>query len=171
MSAREELHKWKVGDPITANLLNQLREAIPHLQAGAGITISRAKGQATIAIDTREPRPKRTFWARITGAQAVNTNQWRYTAEEAAKLGPGHQGWQTKPGGRTGDAYNLRENANDGSGLEDDGIDHDRLPGTFAMQPAPTGALVLVTIVTHNEAGTQHAEWWFDYRNSVDGTC
>ena len=166
---KQRLHRWKIGDAITADLLNELRDAIPDLHAGRDIVLERLPGQITVSVDPRRPLPKQTFWARITAATSAGPNRWQYQIEEVIKTGAGYAGWTTKPIARTGDAFNTAEEMNNGSGLEGNGVDIGNLPAGFSLKPAPTGLLVFVTVVTLNDQSAK--EFWLCHENAIDGEC
>jgi hypothetical protein len=111
-----------------------------------------------------------TIDAKITAhAQDGSNFRWAYSYTEVVKDTPAWGGWVTKPGGRTGTAYNRVEDGNGASGLMGNGIDTANLVGTFALQPAPINSIVEMTMVTVAEDGTQEA--WFSYENGIDGAC
>jgi hypothetical protein len=114
------------------------------------------------------------FWARITGNTEVTAdhNQWTYSFVEIEKTTAGYGGWTTLSGGRTGTdtAYNSIEDMNDDAGVQGNGVDVTNLDTadyTFALQPAPTGAIVRMWTETVGST----PEYWFAYENGVDGEC
>ena len=71
------------------------------------------------------------------------------------------------PNGMTFDrVWNLAEIANDAD--YSSGIDRDELPGTFELQPIPTGAVVAVWFGSTSSGNI----WaWFDRAGEFDGTA
>jgi hypothetical protein len=118
-------------------------------------------------------------WAmiRIDGATATsltdgksNPVRWTYSATEVEKTAAGYGGWSDKPGGFSGTAYHGIEEANDGSGTEATGADHDATLYTdsgFAMTPIQTGAVVPAWLVYAGGA----TEAWIVGLIGEWGTC
>lgn len=120
--------------------------------------------------------PALWFWARITGyaeADAPAQNRWVYSWVEVGKGAAGYGGWESVTGGRSGTtstdpARNFMEDGNDGAGVEMNGVDLGNLPGSFAIQPVPAGAIVRMEIVPVDGS----VEFWFNPGgNGVDGSC
>lgn len=111
------------------------------------------------------------FLARITGAVEEGPNKWVYTWEEVALNTSGNPA--LVPGGRTsaaaGEAINLFERSNTGSGIEGNGVDRANVPPGFEMKPAPVG---LVVWLEGPAPRIPLAPWWtFFYSNADDGAC
>jgi len=115
------------------------------------------------------------FAARIAGNTSLGSNQWTYSWVEVEKTSAGYGGWTTRDEGRSGtdDAYNRAEDMNDGADLEGNGVDVDGadFPAGFAVQPAPTGSIVLMEAVHFPLDGEAAVEYWFTHENAIDGTC
>lgn len=130
------------------------------------------------------------FMARITGWQTANSCQylgvqhiiaWEYRFAQVIKGGEGVLGyWQALPGGWSGTAYNTLEVMNVGPSVNDvyatSGIGislkslWDNYP-TFDLVPAPIDAIVTMWRVPVNIQDSPTHEFWFQYENSVEGTC
>ena len=120
------------------------------------------------------------FWAIILNSTPATgqPNRWEYQWIEAKKNGRGYGTWAPDPEGRSsvndGNAYNVLENPNDGTGVEGIGVDVDTLPGTFSIKPVSSSTLVrMSTIKAPAEEPEEPAvvEYWFSYWNAVDGQC
>jgi hypothetical protein len=117
------------------------------------------------------------FWAEIGSSAAADSpaqNRWHYAWTEVEHDGAGYGGWSDVSGGRSGTtgtdpARNLMEDGNTGAGTEMPGVDVDGtdFPSSFAIQPIPSGAIVLMFAVP----GSSGIEYWFSSANGVDGTC
>jgi len=113
------------------------------------------------------------IFARITDAteDVEGSNRWVYDFEEVCKTSPGYDGWSARTEGRTGTAFNFRENINsDLAGIQGNGIDTGGplwLNVDFEIQPVPVGTIVVLYAVRLVDS----IEWWFGYENAVDGDC
>jgi hypothetical protein len=115
------------------------------------------------------------FLAKITGNELITTGRWKYTWIEASITAAGGFADAAAGGRRSathGHALNLAEGMNDGMGIEGNGVDRANLPGTFAMQPIPTGRHVFMR-GPFGAPGAPLAERWcaFDMSNADDGEC
>lgn len=130
-----------------------------------------AVGSSKFAIVRPVPIQSVRFLARITGAVEEATHKWVYTWEEIKLNTSGNPELVT--GGRTsaavGDAINLFERSNTGSGVEGNGVDRANVPPGFEMKPAPVG---LVVWLEGPSPRIPLAPWWtFFYSNADDGMC
>ena len=98
-------------------------------------------------------------------------NIWNYrfvqmvkSAQPGYETGSWHEYWD-----ETQACYNLLEYANSGVGVQMNGVDIENLTGTFALQPCPVGALVMVYVT--RLSGSNVPEYWFQYPSGVDGEC
>lgn len=110
------------------------------------------------------------FFAEITGSTVLSANRWLYQWREASLTAV--HGFVGSDAGRSsalGDAVNLAEAHNDGSGVEGNGVDLEDLPETFTMRPIPVGSVVLIR--GPYRATTGVAQWVFDRVNAIDGPC
>ena len=171
------LHKWQPGDPLRADLFRQMTEAIPRiLRGGRGIDVRKVGDQ--VAVSSTAPiKGSELIWVSVdssgsaaTGVNDTNGNpvQWKYTVTEQVKNAAGYGGWTDKDGGFTGTAYNLIEDANDGSGMQSHGINHDNINSGFNMSPIPDGTMLRAQLL--RTAGST-LEAWVSYVNNVDGDC
>ncbi len=122
---------------------------------------------------TPRPIPDLTpprWLARLKNPSPLSGNRWTYEWDEVVARGPGV--FETVVGARDhtthGLAYVGAEAFNTGAGVEGDGIDHDALPGDFAMQPL--GDQVVEMIGPVGDA----ADSWcviLGPVNNVDGAC
>ncbi|HUT59713.1 MAG TPA: hypothetical protein VNA25_17845 [Phycisphaerae bacterium] len=137
--------------------------------------------------------PPDGFWAIIDSSTATNgsgtnhatdpSTQWTYDVAEAEKTAAGYDGWTVKVGGRTGTAYNRKEEINTnivaatpgvmGNGVDLANCDYDTdATYEFAPQPIPDGSVVWVEIESFSVAGgTAYEEYWIDEANGIDGGC
>ena len=155
----------------------QIRDAVlaaaQSVRAGPGMVQFGTHEHATIRSIHRAPRFS-VMWALLSFSIQLSPNRWRYGWDEAILTGDPTLvggGWTLKTNGRNatgpwGGAFNLAEAPNTGSGVEGTGHNVDGLPGTFAMQPIPSGRPVAMWIV-HSTPKTV----WFDSPNAIDGSC
>ena len=94
------------------------------------------------AIPIRQIIPPQLRYFRIdsytsTGVLDVNSNpvQWTYEVTEMRKSGVGYAAWVVKLSGWSGVADNFLEDANDGTGRQQSGVDHDAVSPDWEMQP------------------------------------
>lgn len=117
--------------------------------------------------DSEDSRPG-SLLARITAATSVGPNRWEYGWQEA-KFADGAVG--VVSGGRTsannGTAFNLAELANDGAGVEGNGVDRAHLPAGWAMQPIRERFVVLDGPFRDASGPV----WFFSATNADDGEC
>lgn len=149
----------------------------PPTVSGPGMALRETSDGITVSAVPSGIYPVRQFWARIRSTTAQpGPNQWVYAWDQAIKTDDGYGGWRVKQEGRNSDtlgvAYNLAENQNGESGIQGNGIDIDGpdfQPGSecqFALQPAPAGLIVLMSVV--NRADGEAREFWFYHPNAVD---
>lgn len=172
MPSPKPLPPWKQGDALAHERLNAMQERpVTDIIVGPGLRMTRVGNSVTIsAIDQPAAKAKPTFPARITSSTQDGSNlRFTYGWAEVEKTTPGYGGWVTKPGGRTGTAYNRTEDQNGATGLMGNGVDTANLVGSFSVQPAPVGLPVELTPVPVASDGT--TEFWFSYENGVDGAC
>ena len=107
--------------------------------------------------------------AKITGAESVGANRWAYEWAEAALDASGaltvHTGGRTSAG--HGVAFNMAEGANDGVGVEGNGIDRASLPAGWEMQPIRERFVELIG--PFGVPGAPH--YLFSATNADDGEC
>lgn len=161
-------------------ILDQIEQelaAARNITVGAGLECRQLAGGNAISLAHTSnvpgggvPSAAEDFWAKITGATLVSTNQWEYTFIEVEKgaigLNPG--GWSDKT--LEGTAYNSIEYMNFSAGVQGNGVDIDGadFPATMGLQPCPETNIVWMHRL---ENGAGETEYWFSYENGVDGTC
>ena len=115
----------------------------------------------------------RVFIALLGIGVADGDNSYAYPFTEGYQTATGYGNFATVSGGASGTARNLTEDPNDGASGTDilgNGVQFNHLATddwTFELEPAPNGALVLMTETT--VAGV--LQYWFQYENAVDGEC
>jgi len=115
-------------------------------------------------VDLGAGRP--VLSARIASTSSLGSNRWSYTCEEVVHSTAGT--WTVVSGGASVTARNRIEAANDGSGLEGNGVDRSNLPGGWSMKPISVGNIVELV----GPYGAAESEWWeFGHPNSDDGAC
>lgn len=104
--------------------------------------------------------------ARIQSATSLGSNKWSYTCAEVVHGAAGV--WTVVSGGASVSARNRIEAANDGVGLEGNGVTRSNLPVGWAMKPISVGNIVELA----GPFGAAGSEWWeFGHPNSDDGAC
>jgi hypothetical protein len=129
------------------------------------------------------PRGIRNF--KITASTATGINdadgnpvQWTYTVSEVYKSGLGYGNWTVRPIGESfteyTNSYNFLEDANDGTGVQQNGVDHDstHYPTNFQMMPLQTNSIHPGVVVNaHDADGNTVYEIWLMPFNGEDGAC
>lgn len=141
------------------------------LSLASGATASGSEADLRWALVRRLAGESVRFLARITAAVEETTHKWVYTWEEVTLNTSGNP--TLVSGGRTsaacGEAINLFERSNTGSGVEGNGVDRANVPPGFEMKPAPVG---LVVWLEGPSPRLPSAPWWtFFYSNADDGMC
>lgn len=164
------------GRLVSAQAFNALRDYV----AGFMAQISLVKHPLDLVHgtggtgDPSDPRNRGWFFAQITTYESCGPNQWSYGfAEVKHEVGAGHATpWVVRSDGYLGTAHNLIEHMNSGVDVEGNGVDVtamlDVAPG-FALMPCPVSNIVVMFIYV-NRITTGNG-YWFQYENSVDGTC
>lgn len=177
MSTDPTAPRFKTGDQLKAADLNKIVSSIPRVQTGPGVVSSQSDAGTVLTAAAGGPRPKQTFYARITLAIEDTPNRWTYSWEEVIKTGRGYSTWGTRPNGRSGNfadesaAHNFTEEMNSAGGVQGHGINisANDFPDGFATVPCPAGQIVLMFVVPLADGtGFEH---WFNFTNDVDGTC
>jgi hypothetical protein len=187
------IDRFRGGNPSARDKLNQLVEGANSLSQLRGdevfIAVRRGPGGACVALNidavlSRVPKLRHgadRFWAKITGSAAADSpaqGRWVYAWTEVEKTAAGYGGWTAVDGGRSGTtgtdpAYNSIEDANDGTGVQGNGVDVDGAdyPAGFAQQPAPANIIVEMVVVSLVVEDVPLTEYWFTYEGADDGTC
>jgi len=175
MGKFDKLHNWTKGDPLRAEWLRAMVDAIPRIiRGGRDINIRRAGTRVVIENVQRQFAEELIFvkvdTAAATSVLDTNDNpvQWTYEVTEYAKSGAGYGQWSEMEGGFSGNAFNIIEDQNDGTGVQGHGINHDEISAGFNMSPVPVGTILIATVLTNPDDGS---ECWFSYVNNVDGAC
>jgi len=128
--------------------------------------------------------PTGVYFFRIDSAAAQsasnddggNPTQWIYQVTQMYKSGTGYTQWTAMTGGYSGNGYNFLEDANDGSGRQQNGVDHDT--GTmyqdstsFAMQPLQTNSIHPGVFLFAPSGSTPVVEVWLMPYSGEDGEC
>jgi hypothetical protein len=104
--------------------------------------------------------------------QDADNKRWIYSWAEAEKTAVGYRGWTAVSGGKTGFAFNRREDINGTAGLFGSGVNSGNLAGTdFDIQPIPVGTPIMLDVVTFTAAGVSITEYWFSEVTETDGDC
>lgn len=169
-SRRNQIRKVRVGEAITARMLQDLA-AIPFsILGGRGIRVDESSGRMTISLAEPIINPRPSFFGLINANETDGTNRWLYTVDEAILTGAGYSGWAARTSGRQVDARNMAEVGNTASiagGVDTGGTDY---PAGFSAKPVPDGTLVQVWQVMKSDQSA--TEWWFNYGPTPhDGTC
>tara|TARA_R110000803_G_scaffold43701_4_gene93024 strand:+ start:1988 stop:2518 length:531 start_codon:yes stop_codon:yes gene_type:complete len=157
---------------FTPRRLNRVIEAVPSIEAGAGLAVERRGSRISLTKPSiTEPPGRATFWGRILASEGDAANRWTYQYEEVVLPGEGYVGWETRlgPTARAGTAYNFAEIPNKDDGIQGNGVNVDTLPQGFFVQPIAVG--VIVALANVRRAGGQGFEQWFLAMNAVDGIC
>lgn len=109
------------------------------------------------------------IFARITDATLDGTNRWIYDWEEVRFEDdePVTTG-AVRTSDTHGQAMNLREMLNDGTGVQGNGVDVANLPSGFAIQPV-SGRGAVILFGPYQDGGEDR--WYFQSTNGVDGSC
>lgn len=109
------------------------------------------------------------IFARITGNTSAGTNKWTYDWEEVRFESdqPITTG-SVRKSSTYGQALNLMELLNDGTGVQGNGVDVANLDGDFEIQPISDRAVVLLK-GPYTISGEDR--WFFQATNAVDGSC
>ena len=116
----------------------------------------------------------RSFWARIDEITAAGSNKWMYTFTEVVKTNVGFGASVWTNASITGDAGNLYEALNSGSGTLGIGITVAELEDVncpMELRPIPVGSIVpMKQLIIHKEDDTTALEYWFERANGVWST-
>jgi hypothetical protein len=110
----------------------------------------------------------------LTSDANGNPTQWTYRGKRQVKGSTGYGGWSDLPGTATVDIFNTAEDANTGTGVQGNGVDHGGLdyPSGFAMQPLLTGNIYpAMQVLCPDGSGGSAIEYWVTQANGEDGTC
>ena len=156
------------GPPTMKSAIRELQRAVNQIHNATGDNFVNAKASGTgyalslnvNALLARIPKGKLiggTFVAKITSSSKDGSNfRWEYSWTEQEKTALGYDGWSDKTGGLSGvkdtttAAYNTIEDMNGATGTFGNGATSTNLDTadyTFAVQPAPADALVVMYIL------------------------
>lgn len=171
MSAPPPTQPFRRGQRIRASDLNRELRARPTIRGGAGISVSGVSTSA--AVRQLEVTPLQPwFWAWLTSATALGSNQWTYGFEEVRlDDADSYAGWVTRTGGRSGTARNMYEVGNDGTGAESNGVNvgTDAPDGcSIVFRPVGNGAAKFpVQMWELIQSDGNAVEYWFREPNAA----